>query len=54
MCKCRSPPQPKGEIQSHRTHGSIGAHLSREVRFEDIGHVVVPEPTSPGRQVPEP
>jgi hypothetical protein len=30
------------------TRGSVGAHLSREVRFGAIGHVAAPEPTSFG------
>jgi hypothetical protein len=45
----QSSPQLGGEVQSHRTHGNIGAHLSREVRYRGIGNVVAPEPTSTGR-----
>jgi hypothetical protein len=41
-------------VRSHRTRGSVGAHLCREVRSGAIGHVAVPEPTSAGRQGPEP
>jgi hypothetical protein len=33
----RSPPQLGGEVRSHWTRGSIGAHLSKEARFEAIG-----------------
>jgi hypothetical protein len=38
-----------GEVQSHRTCGSTGAHLSREARSGAIGHVAALEPTSAGR-----
>jgi uncharacterized protein YqgV (UPF0045/DUF77 family) len=48
------PPQPGGEVQRHRTRGSAGAHLSREVRSGAIGHVAALEPTSAGRQGLEP
>jgi hypothetical protein len=41
----RSPPQPRGEVQSHRTRGSTGVHLSREARSRAIGTVAAPEPT---------
>jgi hypothetical protein len=50
----RSPSQSGGEVRSHRTRGSAGAHLSREASFGAIGHVAAPEPTSVGRWGPEP
>jgi hypothetical protein len=50
----RSSPQPGGEVQSHRTHGSAGAHLSWEVRSRAIGHVAASELASAGRRGPEP
>jgi hypothetical protein len=53
MWQCRSPPQPKDEVQSHRTRGSVGVHLSREMRSGAIGHVAAPEPTSTRRLGPE-
>jgi hypothetical protein len=31
------------------TRGSTGAHLSKEVRYGAVGHVVATEPTSTGR-----
>jgi hypothetical protein len=37
----RSPSQPGGEVWSHMTCGSAGAHLSREVRSEAIGHMAI-------------
>jgi hypothetical protein len=49
MWRHRSPPQPGGEVRSHWTHGSTGAHLGREVTFGAVGHVVALEPTSTGR-----
>jgi hypothetical protein len=49
-----SSPQPRDEVQSHRTRDIIGAHLSREVRSGAIGHVAALEPTSAGRRGPEP
>jgi hypothetical protein len=49
MWQRQSTPQLGGEVQSHRTHDSAGAHLRREVRSGAIGHVVAPEPTSAGR-----
>jgi hypothetical protein len=45
----RSSTQQGGEARSHGTRGSIGAHLSKEVRFRAMGHVATPEPTSAGR-----
>jgi hypothetical protein len=35
----RSPPQLGGEVQSHRTRGSDGAHLTQEARSGVVGHV---------------
>jgi hypothetical protein len=46
MWQHRSPPQSIGEVWSHRTHGSTGAHLGRVVRFGAVGHVAAPDPTS--------
>jgi hypothetical protein len=54
MWQRRSPPQPGGEVRSHRTRGSVGAHLSREVRSGVIEHVTVTEHTSTGRRGSEP
>jgi hypothetical protein len=54
MWQRQSPPQPGGEVRSHRTCGSVGAHLSREVRSRVIGHVAVSEPTLVGRRGLEP
>jgi hypothetical protein len=45
----QSPPQVRGEVRSHKTRGSTGAHLGWEVRSRAVGHVAVPEPTSAGR-----
>jgi hypothetical protein len=36
-----SPPQLRGEIWNHRTHGSTGAHLIWEARSGVVGHVAV-------------
>jgi hypothetical protein len=47
----RSSTQQGGE--GHGTRGSIGAHLSKEVRSGAAGHVVAPEPTSVGRCGPK-
>jgi hypothetical protein len=44
--QCWSLPQPGGEVQSHRTCGSVGAHLCEKVRSGAIGHVAALEPTS--------
>jgi hypothetical protein len=49
----QSSTQQGGEARGHVTHGSTGAHLSKEVRSGAIGHVVVPEPTSAGRCGPK-
>jgi hypothetical protein len=49
MQERRSPPQLGGGVQGHRTCGSTGVHLSREVRSGAIGHVAAPEPTLAGR-----
>jgi hypothetical protein len=50
----QSSPQSGGEVHSHMTRGSTGAHLSWEVRFEAIVHVAAPEPISVGRRDLEP
>jgi hypothetical protein len=42
-------PSQEGRARSHGTHGSTGAHLSKEVRSGATGHVAVPELTSAGR-----
>jgi hypothetical protein len=39
MWQHRSPPQMGDEVQSYRTHGNAGDHLSRETRSEDIKYV---------------
>jgi hypothetical protein len=36
------PPRQRGEVQSHKTRGSAGAHLGREAGFRAAGHVAVP------------
>jgi hypothetical protein len=50
----QSPPQPGGEVRSHKTRGSAGAHLNWEARFGAVGHMAAPEPTSAGRGGPVP
>jgi hypothetical protein len=50
MRQRRSPPWLGGEVQSHGTHGSVGALLIREARSGAMGHVVALEPDSAGRQ----
>jgi hypothetical protein len=45
------PRQPGGEVQSHRTHGSIRAHFGREVRSRDLGHVTASKPIPAGGRV---
>jgi hypothetical protein len=45
----RSSTQQGGEARGHVTRGSIGAHLSKEVRSGAVRHVVAPELTSTGR-----
>jgi hypothetical protein len=47
----QSPPQLGGKIRSHRTRGSVGAHLSLEARSRAAGHVAAPEPISVGGEV---
>jgi hypothetical protein len=48
-------PSPQGgRAQSHGTHGSVGAHLGREVRSGAEGHVAASELTSARRQGPRP
>jgi hypothetical protein len=54
MWQHRSPPQSRGEVRSHRTRGSTGAHLSSEARSTTIGHVAMSEPTSAERRDLEP
>jgi hypothetical protein len=44
----RSSTQQGDEARGHRSHGSTGAHLSKEVRFGVAGHVAAPKPTSAG------
>jgi hypothetical protein len=44
----RSPSQPGGEVQRHRTLDSVGAHICLEARSGTIGHVIAPEPISAG------
>jgi hypothetical protein len=51
MWQRRSQPQPGDEVQSYRTHGRAGAHLSREVWSEAIGHVAASEPIPIGGRV---
>jgi hypothetical protein len=46
-------PSQEGRAQSHRTHGSAGSHLSKEVRSGAEGHMAAPELTSSRRQDPE-
>jgi hypothetical protein len=50
----RSSPHPGGEVWSHRTVGSTGVNLCQDARSEAIGYVAASEPTSVGRQGPEP
>jgi hypothetical protein len=42
-------PFQEGRARSHRTHGSAGAHLSKEARSGAEGHVAAPELTSARR-----
>jgi hypothetical protein len=51
MRQHQSPPQSGGEVQSHRTHGNAGAHLSQEVRSGAVVHVTVMEPILAGGSV---
>jgi hypothetical protein len=48
-----SSTQQGGEARGHVTHGSTGAHLSKEVMSGVVGHVVALEPTSTGRCGPK-
>jgi hypothetical protein len=50
MWQHQSPSQMGGEVRSYRTRGNAGAHLSREMRSEDIKYVAALEPTSTGRR----
>jgi hypothetical protein len=43
-------PSQESRARSHGTHGSIGAHLSKEVRSGGEGHVAAPELTSARRR----
>jgi hypothetical protein len=47
-------PSQEGRARSHRTHGSTGAHLSKEASFGAMGHMAAPELTSARRRGPEP
>jgi hypothetical protein len=47
-------PSQEGRVRSDRTHGSVGAHLSKEVMSEAEGHVAAPELTSARRRGPGP
>jgi hypothetical protein len=49
----RSPPQPGGEVRSHMTRDSAGAHISREASYEEIKHMTAMKPTLTGRRGPE-
>jgi hypothetical protein len=49
----RSSPQLGGEVESHRTHGSTGAHFSWEAMFGAIGQVTASELTSAEKQGPQ-
>jgi hypothetical protein len=51
--QCRSSPQQVGEVRDRGTHGSTGAHLSKEARSGAAGHEAAPELTSARRQGPE-
>jgi hypothetical protein len=46
MRQCQSLTQQGGEVRSHETRGSAGAHHSQEARSRVIGHVAGSEPTS--------
>jgi hypothetical protein len=45
----RSSTQQGDETRGHGPHGSIRAHLSKEVRFKPVGHVAALKPTSTRR-----
>jgi hypothetical protein len=47
-------PSQEGRARCRGTHGSTGAHLSKEVRFRAEGHVATPELTSARRRGPGP
>jgi hypothetical protein len=40
----RSPPEQRGEIQSHGIRGSAGVLSSSETEYKVVGHVIAPEP----------
>jgi hypothetical protein len=42
-------PSQEGRAQSHGTHDSTKAHLSKEVRCRSVGHVAASELTSARR-----
>jgi hypothetical protein len=50
MRQCQSLTQQGGEVRSHETRGSAGAHHSQEVRSRVKGHVAGSEPTSAGKR----
>jgi hypothetical protein len=42
----------EGRARSYGTHGSVVAHLGREVRSRALGHMAAPEPTLAGGRGP--
>jgi hypothetical protein len=44
----RSSTQQGDKVLCHGPRGSIGAHLSKEVRSGAVGHVMTPKPTFAG------
>jgi hypothetical protein len=46
-------PSQEGREWSPGTRGSVEAHLSKEVRFRVMGHVIAPELTSARRKASE-
>jgi hypothetical protein len=50
MWQPRSPPRLGGRVRCCRARGSVGAHLSREVRPGAIGHLIARE-VLPSREV---
>jgi hypothetical protein len=53
MWQRRSSTQQGGEARDHRTRGSTGAPLSKEVRSGAVGHLAAPKPTYVGRCDPK-
>jgi hypothetical protein len=49
----RSSTQQGGDVRGHGSHGSTGAHFSKEVRSEAARHIAASEPTSAGRCDPK-